>query len=188
VNSFPIHRKLLRRRHVRKLQKTKERERQRREEEQKLKELTRDRDRKRREEKKRTLHDNEKASNAMSRAERSIFSAGIITPRNPIASPAPAHGGYYTRGTKNNNNSVASYSISSPTSVLGLHQMFVSTPTQSPPSPTTDPNLIVTRSAHGVVLTSGSTSYKDVDSRCRSSFSLPEFSPVRPTKFRKLQL
>jgi hypothetical protein len=185
-----MHRKLLRRRHVRKLQKTKERERQRKEEEHKLKELTRDRDEKRRVEKKRALHDNEKASNAKSSAKRSIYFMGINQSGNQIASPVPVpvREGHFTRGSKNNNSNAASYGISSPTSVLDLHRMIVSMPTNSPLPPTIDFRPTVTSSTLDVMLMTGSTEYKEIDFRCRSSFSLPEFSPVRPTKFRKLKL
>lgn len=190
VDSFPMHRKLLRRRHVRKLQKTKERERQRKEEEHKLKELTKDRDRKRRVEKKRALHDNEKASNAKSSAKRSVYSMGINQSGNLIASPVPVliRKEHFTRGTKNYNNNAVSYGISSPTSVLGLHRMIVSRPTNSPLPPTIDFRPTVSSSTLDMMLMTGSTEYKEIDYRCRSSFSLPEFSPVRPTKFRKLHL
>lgn len=165
VDSFLIHRKLLRRRHVRKLQKIKEREQQRQKEERKLKELTIDRDRKRRAEKTRALRDNEKASNANSRAKHTVYSVGI--------NESSVHEGYFIKGTKKNRNNPASYCISSPTSVMGLHRMFASTPTLSSPHP---------------VVTGYATAYNENEYRCRLSFSLPEFTPVRPTKFRKLQL
>jgi hypothetical protein len=61
-------------------------------------------------------------------------------------------------------------------------------PTNSPLPPTIDFRPTVTSSTLDVMLMTGSTEYKEIDFRCRSSFSLPEFSPVRPTKFRKLKL
>mmetsp|Transcript_15034 Transcript_15034/g.37874 ORF Transcript_15034/g.37874 Transcript_15034/m.37874 type:complete len:212 (-) Transcript_15034:355-990(-) len=171
IDSFPIHRRLLRRRHVRKLQKTKERERQRKEEEQKLKELTRDRDRKRRAEKTRALRDNEKASNAKSRAKRTVHSRGIN--ESPVREGYYSEG-YFVEGTTKNKRNMMSYCTSSPTSVMGLHRMIVSSPTLPSPRP--------------VVITGHPNGHNEIDFRCRSSFSLPEFTPVRPTKFRKLHL
>lgn len=184
IESFPIHRKLLRRRHVRKLQKTKERERQRKEEEQKLKELDRDRDRKRRLEKSRALHDNEKSSNAKSRAKRS---RGLNESGNQHVSPVSICDHIFITGTTKNNRKAASHCISSPTSVLGFHQVLVSTPTKSPPS-TIDLRQRISSTENCANLKCGLTGIHEIDFRRRPSFSLPEFSPVRPTKFRKLQL
>lgn len=190
VDSFPMHRKLLRRRHVRKLQKSKERERrQKEEEEQKLKELTRDRDQKRRLEKKRALRDNQKASYVKSSAKRIVYFTESNESGNLITSPVPALGGKSPRGTKNNNINAMPLCISSPTSVFGLHGMVASTPTKSPTTTTIELfSKVSSSSAHGMALNDGSTAYLEINFRCCPSFSLPEFSPVRPTKFRKLQL
>lgn len=161
---FPFHRRLLRRRHVRKIQKAKERERQRMEDERKLQELDRVRDRKRRVEKTRALRNNEMASNAKSRGRRTVYSTGTTE--------SPVHEGYYIKGATNNRMKVASYCTTSPTSVMGLHRSIASTTT-----------LLSPYSG----LPCYATGYTEGDIRCRSSFSLPEFTPVRPTKFRKLQ-
>lgn len=160
---FLIHRKLLRRRHIRKIQKTKELERQRMEEERKLKELDRVRDRKRRVEKTRALRNNEMSCKSNSKGKRTVYSTGIIE--------SPVHEGYYINGAANNRKDVTSYCTTSPTSVMGLQRVITSTPTLF--SPYSAVPCYAIRYAEG-------------NSRCRSSFSLPEFTPVRPTKFRKL--
>ncbi|VEU37601.1 unnamed protein product [Pseudo-nitzschia multistriata] len=181
-----MHRKLLRRRHVRKLQKSKERERQRKEEEERQKELTRDLDRKRRAEKRRSLRQRGKTSQTKSNAKRKLYSTGFKGIENPITLPVPLHGNSYKTGTINHNNnscnSVLLHYLSSPTSVLGLHRTIVSTPTKySPQAISHRSNAMMT------VLSAGSRSIEMAFPR-QASFSLPEFSPVRPTKFRKLQL
>jgi len=181
-----MHRKLLRRRHVRKLQKSKERERQRKEEEEKQKRLTRERNQKRRVEKSRSLRPKGGPSQRRkSSTKRKSYSTGIREMENPIASPIPVRGDYFITGINNNNNNNSaglSYCTSSPTSVLGLHRTIFSTPTKS--SPQAIRNLT---NAMMLIPTSGSGSV-DLNFRHRASFSLPEFSPVRPTKFCKLQL
>lgn len=173
-----MHRKLLRRRHVRKLQKTKERERQRKEEE-KQKELTRERDRKRRVEKSRSLrqHVSKRKSSAKRIREAEIHAV----------SPVPSQGGYLIRGTYNNiivNNNSVPYFTTSPTCVVDVHQMMVSNKTKS-----TSPVADLTNNSYGVNMTRASSA-RSMESNFghRVSFSLPEFSPVRPSKFRKLQL
>eukprot|EP00536_Pseudo-nitzschia_multiseries_P001229 jgi/Psemu1/282881/fgenesh1_pg.15_\ len=177
--SFPMHRKLLRRRHVRKLQKSKERERQRKEEEEKQKRLTRERNEKRRVEKTRSLRQN----GGKLSTKRKIYSPGIREMENRIASPVPVHGDYYISGINNNNNNnnniITSYCTSSPTSVLGLYRTIISTAAKS------SPQAIGHRtSATMTAVPPGSDSGSmDMNFRRRVSFSLPEFSPVRPTKF-----
>jgi len=174
--SFPIHRRLLRRRHIRKLQKNKEREQRRKEEEQKLEELTRERDRKRRIEKKGVLHDKQTSTFVKSGAQCNVSPRMINISASRITSPVPFCKETSSTDTNINNNHSELYSISSPTSVLGLHRMLLSMPTKSPPPQTIDIRTS-TGSTHSTTLTTG----------VRSSFSVPEFSPVRPTKFRKLQ-
>ena len=184
-----MHRKLLRRRHVRKLQKTKERERQRKEEKEKEKKIETDRDQKRRFGKKRGLHDKETIPNASSSAKCTLHSMGMVEAANPTASPASIYSADFRGTSKDIVKNTLSNCTSSPTSVLGLQRINISTVTESP-EPITNANLH--RILSGITPDMGSTTeyfgYQEVESHCRSSFSLPEFSPVRPTKFRKLQL
>ena len=191
--SFLMHRKLLRRRHVRKLQKTKERERRRKEEEEKQKELTRDRNRKRKAEKSWSLRQKGKASQTNSNAMGKTCSMGIRVMENSCASPVPVYGGFYITGTNSNNNSNnnsnssssssnnnMSHYTQSPTSVLGLHRTIVSTQTKS------SPQAIDNRTNAAMMVMSAGSGSMEINFRRHVSFSLPEFSPVRPTKFRKL--
>mmetsp|Transcript_18156 Transcript_18156/g.41839 ORF Transcript_18156/g.41839 Transcript_18156/m.41839 type:complete len:230 (-) Transcript_18156:2208-2897(-) len=189
VNSFPMHRKLLRRRHVRKLQKTKERERQRKQEERKKKEINRDYDQKHRFEENRDLHDKKIKPGARLSAKRSLQCMGMIKVANSTASPASVRSENFIGANKTIVKNTVSNCLSSPTSVLGFQRMNIFTVTESPePNANVDLLRKLRGTTSDMALTMECIGYKEERTHCRSSFSLPGFSPVRPTKFRKLQL
>ena len=184
-SSFPMHRKLLRRRHVRKLQKTKERARQQREEEEKQRKIARDRDRQGRFENKQDVHDKRNLYNIRSSARCALHSMGNIKAGNLTASPTPIGSAEIRAENKKMGNNTMANCISSPTSVLGFQRMA---PTESLAPISNVHRKIRNGSNCDMTSTKEFARYKEVEVRCRSSFSLPGFSPVRPTKFRKLQL
>jgi len=73
-----------------------------------------------------------------------------------------------------------SHYLQSPTSVLGLHRTIVSTQTKS------SPQAIDNRTNAAMTVMPAGSGAMEINFRRHVSFSLPEFSPVRPTKFRKL--